>query len=277
MANPQPDKFTKISNELLEQVPKFKLNGSQLRLILIIWRYTYGFGKKEAELSVSFLTEATEIAKRQVIRELTKLIEMNVIQVVSEQIGTRSRIIRFNKDYESWKVVEVTNQTSQLELFSGDELVTPEVTKKTSLEGSRGDGLVTQKRKYLKKGLKKGDIYMSESPKKLKFHDTVFLTLEQYEKLCAEFGKQRVDDTIEALDEWQSNKKPSQHKKDHNKTLRVWIKKDLERSKARFKPMAQRNKEELEILNQFYEEGAAREANGCGEVSYDDQDRLSLL
>lgn len=154
MANPQPDKFTKISNELLEQVPKFKLNGSQLRLILIIWRYTYGFGKKEAELSVSFLTEATEIAKRQVIRELTKLIEMNVIQVVSEQIGTRSRIIRFNKDYESWKVVEVTNQTSQLELFSGDELVTPEVTKKTSLEGSRGDGLDTQKRKYLKKGFK---------------------------------------------------------------------------------------------------------------------------
>lgn len=28
---------------------------------------------------------------------------------------------------------------------------------------------------------------------KLKFHDTVYLTLEQYEKLCAEFGKQRTD------------------------------------------------------------------------------------
>lgn len=184
MANPQPDKFTKISNELLEQVPKFKLNGSQLRLILIIWRYTYGFGKKEAELSVSFLTEATEIAKRQVIRELTKLIEMNVIQVVSEQIGTRSRIIRFNKDYESWKVVEVTNQTSQLELFSGDELVTPEVTKKTPLEPSRGDGLDTQKRKYLKKDYKEKeslfDLFYKIYPRKVSRKKAQ----ESWRKLC---------------------------------------------------------------------------------------------
>lgn len=112
---------------------------------------------------------------------------------------------------------------------------------------------------------------------KLKFHDTVYLTLEQYEKLCAEFGKHRVDNTIEALDEWQTNKKPSQHKKDHHKTIRVWIKKDLERSKTSFKPKAQRNKEEMDILNQFYEEGAAREADGDGKLPGNDQDRLSLL
>jgi phage replication O-like protein O len=154
MANPQPDKFTKISNELLDQVPKFKLNGSQFRIILVVWRYTYGFNRKDAELAVSFLEEATGIARRQIIRELTKLIEMNVIQVVSDQFGTKSRTIKFNKDYDSWKVIEVTNKTSQIELFSGDELVTSEVTKKTPLGASSGDGLVTQERKYLKKGFK---------------------------------------------------------------------------------------------------------------------------
>ncbi|MEK5477539.1 replication protein [Paenibacillus sp. FSL R5-0407] len=158
MASPQPDKFTKLSNELLEQVPKFKLNGSQLRMIMIIWRYTYGFGKKEAELSISFLAEAMDMVRRQVTRELSELIRMNVVQVVSEQKGTRSRIIRFNKDYESWKVVEVSKKTTQLELFSGDELDTTGMTNQTPLEGSSGDELDTQKRKYLKKGFKEKEI-----------------------------------------------------------------------------------------------------------------------
>lgn len=115
------------------------------------------------------------------------------------------------------------------------------------------------------------------SPEKLKFHDTVYLTLDQYEKLCADFGKERVDNTIEALDEWQTNKKKSQHKKDHNKTLRVWIKRDMEKTKSSFKPKAQQRQEELDILNRFYEEGAEREANGSGEIPVNDQNRLSLL
>ncbi|MFK4167666.1 replication protein [Paenibacillus lautus] len=278
MANPQPDQFTKVSNELLEQVPKFKLNGTQIRLILIIWRYSYGFGKKDAELSISFLVEAIDTVKRQVIRELSRLIEMNVVQVVSEQTGTRSRTLRFNKDYESWRLLEVTKKTPLPELSGGDRLDTSQVTKKTPLEVSRGDELDTQKRKYLKKTIKKEEIRdMSIPSEKIKFHDTVYLTLEQYEKLCNEFGKHRVDNTIEALDEWQTNKKPSQHKKDHNKTLRVWIKKELEKNKSSFKPKAQRNKEEMDILNQFYEEGAARETNGDGKLPGNDQDRLSLL
>lgn len=77
---------------------------------------------------------------------------------------------------------------------------------------------------------------MDIPPGKIKFQDTVFLTLEQYEKLCAEFGKHRVDNTIEALDEWQTNY-PKKQKKDHNKTLRVWIKKDMEKQKPKGQTM----------------------------------------
>ncbi|MBO2943625.1 replication protein [Paenibacillus sp. F411] len=278
MANPQPDQFTKVSNELLEQVPKFKLNGTQLRIILIIWRYSYGFGKKDAELSISFLAKATDIIKRQLIRELSKLIEMNVVQVVSEQTGTRSRIIQFNKDYDSWRLLEVTKKTSLPELSRGDELDTPPMSKKTPLDASRGVGLDTQKRKSLKKTIKKEEINdMSIPSEKVKFHDTVFLTIEQYEKLCNEFGKTKVDNTIEALDEWQTNKKPNQHKKDHNKTIRVWIKKDLDKYQSSLKSKQQRNTEEMNILNQFYEEGAARETDGDRKLPGNDKNRLSLF
>ncbi|WP_313639589.1 hypothetical protein [Paenibacillus sp.] len=55
------------------------------------------------------------------------------------------------------------------------------------------------------------------------------------------------------MDEWQSNKKPSQHKKDHNKTLRVWIKKD--QKKPVFKTKEQKKLEEMELLKQFSQGG----------------------
>ncbi|WP_068783177.1 replication protein [Paenibacillus phocaensis] len=271
MANPQlEDGYTQLANELLEQAALHKFNGTQYAIILVIWRYTYGFKRKEHQLATGFIAKAVGADLSGVKEELNKLIERRVVLVTKEGKGPRPRSLSFNKNYEEW--LPVDNSPPLSKKASGGQSSTIMVDNSPPIVVDNSPPK-KEKRKYIKKG----DIYMSESPKKLKFHDTVFLTLEQYEKLCAEFGKQRVDDTIEALDEWQSNKKPSQHKKDHYKTLRVWIKKDMERSKARFKPMAQRNKEELDILNQFYEEGAAREANGCGEVSYDDQDRLSLL
>jgi hypothetical protein len=57
----------------------------------------------------------------------------------------------------------------------------------------------------------------------IQFADTVRLTQEQYDRLVEEYGKKTADDYIERLDEWQTNN-PKKKKKDHNKTLRVWMK-----------------------------------------------------
>jgi hypothetical protein len=57
----------------------------------------------------------------------------------------------------------------------------------------------------------------------INFADTVRLTQEQYDRLIEEYGKRTIDDYIERLDEWQTNN-PKKKKKDHNKTLRVWMK-----------------------------------------------------
>src|SRR5690606_7544275 len=62
-----------------------------------------------------------------------------------------------------------------------------------------------------------------EKESKLQFADTVFLTQDEYNRLVEDFSKKTVDDYIERLDEWQSNN-PKKQKKDHNKTLRVWMK-----------------------------------------------------
>lgn len=273
MAGPELDNgYARIANQIFEEVAKRKFNGTQLRILMIVWRYTYGFNRKSAALSATFLAKALQSDLRGVKNELRNLMDKQVLRVFEEARGVQSRKIGFNKYATQWLVVE--NHTplipEQLE-FSGGESHTPPVDNYTPLAG---DNYTPKKER--KKNIKKEEIKdMSPIPEKIQFHDTVFLTQEQYGKLCSDFGKQKVDDTIEALDEWQSNKKKSQHKKDHNKTLRVWIKKD--QAKAPVKTKQQRNQEEMSILNQFYEEGAAREANGNSQLPSGNQDSVSLL
>jgi phage replication O-like protein O len=103
MANPQTNNgYTRIANEILEHISKTDLNGTQLRIVLVIWRYTYGFSRKGHELSLAFLSEALDTRKSHVDKELTALIDRKIVSVVG--IGSRrGRVLSFNKNYEEWK------------------------------------------------------------------------------------------------------------------------------------------------------------------------------
>ncbi|MEK5173204.1 replication protein [Heyndrickxia sp. FSL W8-0496] len=102
MANPQVEKgHTRIANEILENIMKTNLNGTQFRIVLAIWRNTYGFQETTHEMSISYLANAIDANKSQVDRELTSLINRNIIKVIG--IGSRgARIMGFNKDYDKW-------------------------------------------------------------------------------------------------------------------------------------------------------------------------------
>ncbi|MCM3242717.1 replication protein [Cytobacillus oceanisediminis] len=102
MASPQTEKgYTRIANEILENITKVNLNGTQLRMIMVLWRYTYGFRRKEYEIPLSLFAEKVNTTKGHVDRELTALIERKIISVVG--FGKRrGRILRFNKNYEEW-------------------------------------------------------------------------------------------------------------------------------------------------------------------------------
>ncbi|MGG1443540.1 conserved phage C-terminal domain-containing protein [Brevibacillus laterosporus] len=101
MSTQLEDGFTRIANKILEDISKISLNGTQFRIVLTVWRFTYGFQRKEHELSIAFLAKSTEIARGQVDRELTALIERKILTVV--RTGRRgSRVIMFNKNSEEW-------------------------------------------------------------------------------------------------------------------------------------------------------------------------------
>ncbi|MFB4258943.1 replication protein [Shouchella clausii] len=105
MANPQrEDGYTGIANEILEQLAKVRLNGTQMRIVLAVIRFTYGFKRKEHPLSVNFLAAAIDSNKRNVQRELESLIKQRVL--LASQVG-RTRLLGINKNYEEWELSEM--------------------------------------------------------------------------------------------------------------------------------------------------------------------------
>jgi len=91
--------YTRIADAILEKVAKTKLNGTQFRILMIVWRSTYGWQKKDHELSLSYLVKATEINKRQIQRELNNMIELGILTEVKAPTFNTSRVIGFNKNY----------------------------------------------------------------------------------------------------------------------------------------------------------------------------------
>jgi phage replication O-like protein O len=112
MANPQIEKgHTRIANEILEHVMKTSLNGTQFRIVIAVWRFTYGFQRKEHAMSINFIAEAIDANRRQVIRELETLIERKILLVVGAGLK-KSRVIKFNKNHEEWLDKGVTKTKS---------------------------------------------------------------------------------------------------------------------------------------------------------------------
>jgi phage replication O-like protein O len=98
--------YTMVANEIFEQMAKVKLSPTQYRLLFVIWRYTYGFKRKEHDMSLAFLSNATGCDKRQIQRELKGLDDKNII---NQKIKSGSfRKITFNKNYETWFTIGET-------------------------------------------------------------------------------------------------------------------------------------------------------------------------
>ena len=110
MANPQREHgYTGIANEILDEIMKANLNGTQFRLVIAIWRNTYGYQRKHRELSVTYLAEVISSSRSAVDRELKVLIARNVINSI--EIGQKgARVLSFNKNYKEWDKKESSKE-----------------------------------------------------------------------------------------------------------------------------------------------------------------------
>lgn len=95
--------FTKIENDILEDLAKRRFNGTQYRILLTVLRYTAGFQRDNHQMSLKFIAEATGIDKSRVKKDLNKLIEEKVIKVVQEASFNSTRIIALNENLSEWQ------------------------------------------------------------------------------------------------------------------------------------------------------------------------------
>ncbi|MCM3632894.1 replication protein [Paenibacillus camelliae] len=173
MAKPQKENgFTPIANEILDQIVLYPFNASQLKIIIKIWRMTYGYSRKDHELAVSWLQKATGLSDRTIKKEIASLIKAKVLVVTQNETSTTARKLAFNKDYDSWNFTKSgDSMVQQIDLFSmdggkdcspqndhdrGEGLFTPEGKDRSPQNGLEGGSIVPPNKESisLKKSIK---------------------------------------------------------------------------------------------------------------------------
>ena len=100
MANVQIENgFTKIANELFDVILISNLSLRELKILFCVIRFTYGFNRKEANLSARFIGKATGIKANHVFTSVRDLIEKKILLSKNSKSGI-IRKYQVNKDYE---------------------------------------------------------------------------------------------------------------------------------------------------------------------------------
>lgn len=234
MASPQKENgFTPIANEILEKILEVKLNATQLKILILLWRFTYGFSRKEHELSETFISRAIGTDRIYTHKELSKLIKMNIVLVKRHPSYSQARSISFNKNYEEWSIErqQVSKKTTGVQKDS-----------ETGVEkySKTGVGFDTQDNKKAKRNSKPKNSYA----------ENVFLTEDQFKSIAEKYGTKGRDRIIELLSTYKlsSGKKY----KDDFAAMRNWVFARYEKE-VNFDSAETKRPEPLEMSEDDYE------------------------
>jgi hypothetical protein len=101
LANPQADKFVKLSNELYEAIMQSDFSKRQRNVLDLIIRMSYGCGKTYAILKMSDF-EVVGVLRTNIKKEIELLKRASVIKVDGQKI-------ELNKDYDKWRISLVSS------------------------------------------------------------------------------------------------------------------------------------------------------------------------
>jgi len=99
--------FTKIENDILEELITSNLSKSELCICLFVLRKTNGFHKVEDEISYSQFIICTGLSRQTVASALKQLRLVNILRLVKKGKSQKaSNRWSFNKDKDSWQLVK---------------------------------------------------------------------------------------------------------------------------------------------------------------------------
>lgn len=118
MSNPQlEDGFTRIANELFEAILAVGFTGRQLLVLLAVLRKTYGYGKKEDDMSAAQIGLLCNMSRNHVTEVIGQLVGMNVL---TRKAGVYGLVLGVNKSHKGWsKVVPNRDTQSQIGTTTG--------------------------------------------------------------------------------------------------------------------------------------------------------------
>lgn len=106
MASPQLENgHTRIANEILDAIISTDWCGvNELKMLLLVIRKTYGYGKKTDCISLSQFAKICNISRRSAAYCINRLVQRNAL-VHQTALGKNSMsLYSLNKDWESWVV-----------------------------------------------------------------------------------------------------------------------------------------------------------------------------
>ena len=100
--------FTRIVNPLIEKLTKMPFKGCELAVALFIIRKTYGFQKKQDEISLTQFQNGIERSRQTVVTALKNLQLVNIVRLVKRgSMKGDGNVYSINKYVETWKVVKM--------------------------------------------------------------------------------------------------------------------------------------------------------------------------
>lgn len=94
--------FTRIVNEVLDEIVKIPLLGKEFAILFFIIRKTYGFQKTTDIISLSQIEKGTQTSRPTVVKAIKNLVARNMIVKTPLPDGRIS--FKFNKYHDNWVV-----------------------------------------------------------------------------------------------------------------------------------------------------------------------------
>jgi phage replication O-like protein O len=122
--------FVKLHPAILELLARQTLSGREFRCLMLLFRKTYGYHKKEDRISLSQWEQGTGIPRTRVGAVLAELVEKKIV-TKTDNGANRPATWGFNKHFETWQ----GDETVTLEGTTLNETVTLEGDKTVTLQG----------------------------------------------------------------------------------------------------------------------------------------------
>ncbi|RXK33857.1 hypothetical protein BBD39_07355 [Arsenophonus endosymbiont of Bemisia tabaci Asia II 3] len=99
--------YTRIANELLEELAGANLTKRQFKVVLAVIRKTYGWQKKQDRISNSQLAEITKLPVKRVSETRVQLVEMSIL-------SSKGKLIGINKNVTEWKIPQNKGKSPEM-------------------------------------------------------------------------------------------------------------------------------------------------------------------